>query len=30
MGKPLGGIQLERDLIHEMRLMVMQSNAVVC
>jgi hypothetical protein len=26
----LGGIQIERGLVHEMQLMVMQSNAIVC
>jgi hypothetical protein len=28
--KPLGGFQIERDLVHEMQLMVMLSNAIVC
>jgi len=27
---PFGGIQIERGLVHEMQLMVMLSNAVVC
>jgi hypothetical protein len=30
MRKPLGGIQIERDLVHKMQLMVMPSNVVVC
>jgi hypothetical protein len=30
MGKPFGGIWTERDLAHEMRLMVMHSNFIVC
>jgi len=30
MRKPLGGIRLERNLIHEMQLMVMLSNAKLC
>jgi len=30
MGKPLGGIRLERNLIHDMQLMVMLSNAKLC
>jgi hypothetical protein len=29
-GKPLGGIQTERGLVHEMQLMVMHSNALLC
>ena len=30
MRKTLGGIQLERGLGHEVQLMVMHSNAIVC
>src|SRR6266540_4272533 len=30
MGKSLGGIRLERNLIHDMQLMVMLSNAKLC
>jgi hypothetical protein len=30
MGRPLGGISMERDLVHKMQLMVMLSNAIVC
>ena len=29
-GKPLGGLQLEGGLVHEMQLMVMHSNVIVC
>ncbi len=30
MRKPLGGLQLERGLVHEVQLMMMHSNAIAC